>query len=168
MNIRVADQAWVALALLHREHPEMRDFGLQEIIRRARQEFAGRGELQPGVPQHIMSHGVAQNSPTPASLRLFTKTDRSKRRLFRTGDESNPRRRGRTHPEPGNLPEKYRPLVDWYVREYARNVDTGTQTEAAGSSSPSAFLAFVGLIPAYDLEIMERAIQQECERIEHE
>jgi hypothetical protein len=168
MNIRVADQAWIALASLHREHPDRNDFGLQEIVGRARQEFATSQELQPGVWQHIVSHGVAQNKPSPARLRLFTKTDRSRRRLFRPDDTVNPKRTGRTHPEPSSLPEKYRPLVDWYLREYVPNGKPGTPTATAASSSPSAFLAFVGLIPAYDLGVMQRSIEQECERIEHE
>lgn len=99
---------------------------------------------------------------------MFTKTDRSKRRLFREGDSFNPTRTGRTHPDPHNLDEKYRPLVEWYLREYARNGNPGSPPVAAGSSSPRAFLAFVGLIPAYDLGIMQQSIEQECERIDNE
>ena len=29
--IRVADEVWIAAALLHREHPEAADFSLKEI-----------------------------------------------------------------------------------------------------------------------------------------
>lgn len=164
--MRVADQAWVAIALLHREHPERDDFSLEEVIRRADKEFGH--PLQPGVRQHIVSHGVAQNEPTPARLRMFTKTDRSKRRLFREGDTVNPRRSGRTHPDEHNLDEKYRPLVDWYIHEYANNGNGGSRSAAPASSRPGAFIAFVGLIPAYDLGVMQDSIQQECERIDNE
>jgi hypothetical protein len=165
VKLRVADQAWIAAALLHRENPERVDFGLQEIVRRAEQEF---GHLQPGVRQHMVSHGVAQNEPTPARLRVFTKTERSRRRLFRPGDTFNPKRTGRTYPEPNSLPEKYRPLVDWYLREYVPDGHSGSPPSAAGGSDPSVYLTFVGLIPAYDLGVMHEAIEQECERIEHE
>ncbi len=36
------------------------------------------------------------------------------------------------------------------------------------ASSPATFLAFVGLIPAYDLKQMEDLIQADSERIEDE
>lgn len=35
-----------------------------------------------------------------------------------------------------------------------------------GSSHPLAFLAFVGLIPADDLRVMEGLIERDCEGIE--
>lgn len=164
-RMRVADQAWVAIALLHREHPERNDFTLEEIVRRAEQEF---GHLQAGVRQHIVSHGVAQNEPRPARLRMFTKTERSKRRLFREADSFNPRRTGRTHPNPNHLEQKYKSLVDWYLYEYAPNGNSGSPATASASSSPRAFLAFIGLIPAYDLNIMRQTIEQECERVEND
>lgn len=97
---------------------------------------------------------------------MFTKTERSKRRLFRPGDSFNPKRTGRTHPDPNNLPEKYRPLVEWYLGEYVR--DGHSRSPTAEASSPSTFLAFIGLIPAFDLGVMHEAIEQECERIEQE
>src|SRR5512141_1763350 len=128
--MRVADQAWVATALLHREHPERVDFSLDEVLRRAGEEFGY--PLQPGVRQHIVSHGVAQIEPTPARLRMFTRTQRARRRLFRPGDEANENRTGRTYPDPYRLDEKFRPLVDWYLREYA------PATEAGGSPPPSS------------------------------
>ena len=33
----VADEAWIATALLHREHPDRKDFKTTEIVRRAEQ-----------------------------------------------------------------------------------------------------------------------------------
>jgi hypothetical protein len=163
--MRVADQAWIATALLHRENPGQLDFSLQQIIERADQEF-GR-PLQPGVWQHIVSHGVAQNNPTPARLRLFTKTRRSRRRLFRPGDAFCAERTGRTYPDPLQLDERYRSLVDWYVREYAPNGNRGGSSSPP-SSSPRVLLEFVGTISAYDLKVMEEVIERDCERIEDE
>src|SRR4051812_39700685 len=108
MNIKVADQAWVATAMLHSENPQKTDFSLQEIRRRAEREF---GDLRPGVWQHIVSHGVAQNPPTPVRVRLLTQTDRGRRRLFRAGDPFDKARdRTKVHPELGDLPPRYRPL----------------------------------------------------------
>jgi hypothetical protein len=166
--MKVADKAWVAAALLHKQNPNREDFDLHEIADRAKQEFGGEGSLQPGVWQHMVSHGVAQNKPSPVKLRFFTKTERGRRRLFRFGDPSNRNRNGRTHPDPNNLPEQYRGLVDWYLSEYSGNGNRGPSSTALASSSPRAFLAFVGLIPAYDLGIMQKTIEQDCERIDNE
>ena len=165
--MRVADQAWVATALLHKENPERTDFTLDEVLRRAGAEFGY--PLQPGVRQHIVSHGVAQIQPTPARLRMFTRTDRARRRLFRPGDAVNPNRTGPTYPDPQRLDEKYRPLVEWYLRQYAHVDAARTPTSTpAPSSSPQVLLSFVGAISAYDLKIMEEVIERDCERIEED
>jgi hypothetical protein len=37
-ELKVADETWIATALLHREHPERDDFAEQEIVARARNE----------------------------------------------------------------------------------------------------------------------------------
>ncbi|HEX9121680.1 MAG TPA: hypothetical protein VF840_14185 [Terriglobales bacterium] len=165
-KLRVADQAWIATALLHRENPDSVDFSLKDIIGRADQEFGH--PLQPGVWQHIVSHGVAQNDPTPARLRMFTKTARSRRRLFRPGDTFCAERTGRTYPDPLQLDERHRPLVDWYVREYAPNGNRSGGSSPPPSSSPRVLLEFVGTISAYDLKVMAEVIERDCERIEDE
>jgi hypothetical protein len=48
-------------------------------------------------------------------------------RLFRPGDECDPTRNGKTKPERSDLPEKYRPLLDWYEKEYCS--DRGSSGE---------------------------------------
>ena len=37
-KVKVADEIWIALALLHRENPEAPDFLIEEIVDRARRE----------------------------------------------------------------------------------------------------------------------------------
>jgi hypothetical protein len=69
-------------------------------------------------------------------------------------------RDGKSYPEKRDIPERYRPLVDWYLKQYNRNGAT------TGSSSPAAILGFVGLIPAYDLQKMSEAIATACERVD--
>ena len=81
--------------------------------------------------------------------------------MYREGDPLHPRRKGKVFPEKRDLPERYRPLVDWYLTEY--NPYGGARQ---GSSSPAALLAFVGLIPAYDLQKMSEAIASGCERVD--
>lgn len=163
MDIKVANQAWIAAALLHRSHPERPDFSVYEIRKQAEEEF---GPIRPGVYQHIVNHGLAQATPAPARLRLFTETARGRRRLFRPGDKENPGRKGgKTHPDARELPEKYQNLVDWYEKRYLNTAGSGSNPR---KGSPAALLRFIGLIPAHDLEIMRKAVEETSERIDEE
>jgi len=165
MEHKVSIEAWIATALLHRSHPERPDFSVYEIRKQAEQEF---GAVRPGVYQHIVNHGVAQAKPAPARLRLFTQTGHGRRRLFRPGDPENPARKaGKTHPTADELPQKYRDLIEWYEHSYLKSAARGVSGESdGGGSSPAIYLQFVGLIPAYDLEIMRKTIETDCERID--
>ncbi len=158
-QLKVADEAWLATALLHREHPEREDFKLSEIRQRANKEFR---DPRPGVWYHIVSHCVASIRPSPASHRMLHATDRGRRRLFRRGDPCHPgRRSGKLYPNRSDLPEEYRSLVDWYENEYSRG---GTNLQP--SSSPAMLMAFVGAIASYDLGKMAEAIRTGCERVD--
>jgi hypothetical protein len=156
MNLLVADEAWLGTALLHREHPQAEDFSLEEIRERTVKEFH---DHRPGVWQHIVSHCVASNPPNPAQYRMLHTSARGRRRLFRQGDPVHPGRKGKMYPEKRDLPERYRPLVDWYLTEY-------NSPRRRGSSNPAVLLGFVGLIPAYDLQKMSEAISAGCERVD--
>lgn len=158
MNILVADEAWLSAALLHREQPAAEDFSLDEIRERARREFH---DSRPGVWQHIVSHCVASNPPNPAQYRMLHSSGRGRRRLYKEGDPVHPDRRGKTHPDKRDIPERYRALVDWYLAEYSRN-----GRKFRGSSNPAIMIGFVGLIPAYDLDAMSKVIASGCERID--
>ena len=158
MNILVADEAWIATALLHCEHPNADDFSLNEIRERARREFH---DDRPGVWQHIVSHCVATNRPNPAQYRMLHSSGRGRRRLYRQGDPVHPDRKGKIYPEKHGIPERYHKLVDWYLNEYNRRLDA-----RGGSNSPAAILQFVGLIPAYDLQKMSEAIRSGCEQVD--
>jgi hypothetical protein len=156
MNILVADEAWLATALLHREHPAAEDFSLDDIRDRARSEFH---DNRPGVWQHIVSHCVASNRPNPAQYRMLHSSARGRRRLYRPGDPVHPERKGKIYPEKRDIPERYRRLVDWYLSDYSK------PTPDPASSSAAVWLEFVGLIPAYDLRKMSQAIR-DCERVD--
>jgi hypothetical protein len=156
MNLLVADEAWLATALLHREHPDAEDFSLGEIRDRARREFH---DNRPGVWQHIVSHCVASNRPNPAQYRMLHGSARGRRRLYRPGDPVHPERKGKIYPERRDIPERYRSLVDWYLKNYSQRKTQVTSSRARD------LLQFVGLIPAYDLERMKEAIK-DCERVD--
>ena len=134
-TLTVADEAWIATAQLHREHPNREDFTTKEIVQRA-QRIASPEPLRPGVGHHVSYHAVAQKPPNPGRHCLLFETARGRRRLFRPGDPRHPDRRGNEVPPPDRLPEVYRALVDWYRTVY---------TTQAGGSTPDPILELRGL-----------------------
>lgn len=117
--LNVANEVWVAAALLHRENPSRSGFKRQEILARA-------GELHPGAPcragvqAHISGHCVATTKPSPNRHRMLHRNPDKSYRLFREGDPYHPGRQdGKTRPDREALPETYRYLVDWYESEYS-------------------------------------------------
>ena len=119
-QLKVADEVWIAMALLHREHPAASDFSIEEIVERARKE--GLHEpLRPGVYVHVVQHCVANRPPNPGRYRMLFETSEGRRRLFHTGDLFHPDRDGtKTTPQREDLPEGHVDLWDWYV-EWDRN-----------------------------------------------
>jgi len=117
VDLLVADEAWIATAILHRENPDREDFSVQEIVDRAVAENI-TGRLRPGVEVHVRFHCVANRAPKPARLRMLYDTGEG-RRLYREGDACHAGRTGKIAPEPNDIPEEYRFLLDWYRREYA-------------------------------------------------
>jgi hypothetical protein len=114
-EIKVADEVWVAAALLHREHPRQQDFSVEEIVGRAKSEGLTES-LRPGVYIHSQMHCVANRPPNPGRYRMLFETAPGRRRLFRPGDPYDQRREGsKTTPAPAEIPEKYKPLLKWYA-----------------------------------------------------
>jgi hypothetical protein len=122
-DIRVADEVWIAVALLHREHPRSADFSLKEIETRLVRE--GLTDKRPGVYPHLSVHCVANRPPDRGRYRMLFETAPSRRRLFRSGDPYHPRREGgKILPERDEIPAKYHSLLDWYQRDYAPAAST--------------------------------------------
>lgn len=116
--IRVADEVWIATALLHRENAGQPDFTTDEIVERVRQEAITA--FRPGVYVHVVQHCVANRAPNPGRYRILFETAKDRRRLFRPGDSYNPEREGsKTIPNADEIPEKYRFLLDWYHDVFA-------------------------------------------------
>ena len=88
-QIKVADEVWLATALLHRENPFAEDFSLKEIEDRAAQEDLS-DERRRGVYQHIVQHCVANRPPNPNDYRMLYETRPKHRRLFRLGTATIP------------------------------------------------------------------------------
>jgi hypothetical protein len=119
-HTKVADEVWLATALLHREQPERSDFEIEEIVQRAATE-SGKEPLRPGVYVHIVQHCVANRPPNPGRCRMLFETSPGRRRLFRTGDSYDPAREGaKTIPHTEDIPAKYHSLIAWY-RDWNRD-----------------------------------------------
>lgn len=116
-RLLVADEVWVATALLHREQPERLDFSLKEIERRLARLTPG--DVRGGVYPHISLHCVANLPPNPGRYRMLFATAKSRRRLFRPGDVFHPDREGaKTTPAREDLPLNLQGLLDWYARAW--------------------------------------------------
>jgi hypothetical protein len=117
-TVKVADEVWIVTALLHKGNPGRADFSIEEIVERAKAE-AIFGTLRPGVYVHVVQHCVANRRPNPGRYRMLFETAKSRRRLFRPGDPSDPGRDGaKTVPDKREIPSKYHELLDWYDSEY--------------------------------------------------
>ena len=113
-QVKVADEVWVATALLQRENPRRNSFTIEEIVDRAGREGLVRPQ-RPGVYVHAVQHCVANRPPNPARYRMLFETPDGQRRLYRRGDPYHPAREGaKITPSAEELPEPYRDLVDWY------------------------------------------------------
>ena len=118
---RVADEVWIATALLHREHPEKPDFSVEEIVERAKRE-ALTEMLRPGVYVHVVQHCVANRPPNPGRYRTLFEPAPGRRRLFRKGDSYHPEREGgKVTPRREDMPHGYDGLINWY-EDWARAV----------------------------------------------
>ncbi len=113
-GLRVADEVWIAAALLHREHPRQAEFTVEEIVKRAARE-ALAGPIRPGVYVHAVQHCVANRPPNPGRYRILFETSPGRRRLFRHGDSYHAAREGgKITPNPEDIPPGYRGLLSWY------------------------------------------------------
>jgi hypothetical protein len=114
LAVKVADEVWIATALLHREHPAAVDFSIEEIVERAQREGLHK-PLRPGVYVHTVQHCVANRPPNPGRYRMLFETTEGRRRLFRKGDPYHPDRDGsKICPAPEGFPAEYAGLLSWY------------------------------------------------------
>src|SRR6266851_4427511 len=137
-SILVADEAWVALARLHREHPDRTAFTSSEIVQTIKAEHA-HPDFRAGIYPHINTHNVANLPPNSARYRMFYRLPNATYRLFRQGDDYHSHRTGKTHPQRRQLPEVYHHLLDWYEREYSSAANAG-----ASLADPLLSLSGVG------------------------
>lgn len=114
VDLKVADEVWIAAALLHRTHPRQSDFSIEEIVERARQERLVR-PFRKGIYVHVVQHCVANRPPNSGRYRVLFETAPGRRRLFHNGDPYDPAREGaKICPAREDIPFEYATLLDWY------------------------------------------------------
>ncbi len=117
--MKVADEVWTSLALLHQENPDRVDFSVEEIKARARRE---NWSIRPGFNVHASYHCLANKPANPANHRMLYEDSRGRKRLYRPGDPFHSERaNGKIHPDRQDLLPAYQPLVDWYEEVYSRS-----------------------------------------------
>jgi len=113
-RLKVADEVWIATALLHRERPEQPDFTVDQIVERAKKERLV-DPFRPGVYVHVVQHCVANRPPNPGRYRMLFETSSGRRRLFRKGDHYHAGRDGgKITPKSEDMPYGYVGLLAWY------------------------------------------------------
>ena len=114
LELGVADEVWVAMCLLHIEHPDRQDFAIREVVERAAREGL-HARRRPGLYVHVVQHGVANRPANPGRYRMLYETRPGHRKLFSPADGWHPdRSEGRTRPPADALPASHRHLLDWY------------------------------------------------------
>ena len=93
-TLLVADECWVALALLHREQPQRISFTPREILDKISSNASGA--IRAGVQPHVYLHNVANLPPNSARYRMFYRLEDGSLRLWRPGDPHHPARKGKT------------------------------------------------------------------------
>jgi hypothetical protein len=122
LAVKVADEVWVVMALLHRDNPDRTDFTIDEIMERARQAKI-TSDLRPGVYAHVIQHCVANRAPNSGRYRMLYETRPGRRRLFRTGDSYDFAREGsKIQPAVDDLLGQYQDLLKWYESWCAKAV----------------------------------------------
>ena len=119
-QVKVADEVWLAAAILHRRHPDRTDFAIEEILAEAESADVTGMTLRPGVKVHVYQHCVANKAPNPGRYRMLYETSSGRRRLFRPGDPCHPGRvNGKDVPARDAVPMEHRELIDWYHAEFS-------------------------------------------------
>ena len=117
LSIKVADEVFIATALLHREFADRADFTPKEIIRRVERENL-YGELRPGVAVHVSLHCVANKAPNSCTYQMLYATENGNRRLLLATDDRDRNRVGKMFPDAEDVPPQYHDLILWAKNRY--------------------------------------------------
>ena len=117
VSIKVADEAFLVVADMHRLNPQASDFSISEILEHARQMNL-YGSMRPGVEIHVRQHCVANLPPNPGRYRMLFASAKARRRLLLPEDPVHPMRDGKIWPAEQELPAEFLELVGWAKARY--------------------------------------------------
>jgi len=115
-HVKVADELYLIVALLHRENPSKEAFTIGEIAERAARE--GLGEARPdqkSLRQHAYEHAAANMPPGKRGgrYRMVFRQEDNRVRLLRPTDYVHPERHQKFYPDPNEVPVMYHDLLEW-------------------------------------------------------
>ncbi len=118
-HVKVADELFLIVALLHREHPHANSFTIAEILDRAEKEGLGASCAdQRSLRQHAYEHAAANMPPGKQGgrYRMVFREEDNRIRLLRQSDYVHPERHQKLRPSLDEIPERYHELVQWAER----------------------------------------------------
>lgn len=118
-HVKVADELFLIMALLHREHPHAESFTIAEILERAAQEGLGTARHdQKSLRQHAYEHAAANIAPGKQGgrYRMVFREEDNRIRLLRESDYVHPDRHQKLRPNLSEVPERYHELIEWAER----------------------------------------------------
>ncbi|NLE03791.1 MAG: hypothetical protein GX638_03175, partial [Crenarchaeota archaeon] len=124
-GITLADEVWIATALLHTTYPNRSAFFNQEIEQKVKENNLYGIFRDVGVHFHISLHCVANKAANPCNYRMLYQNSNGTKRLFRSNDDYDPSRRtGKIIPNSLAIPPQYRYLLKWYFEFYNQGKPT--------------------------------------------
>ncbi len=92
-ELRLADRIWLAVAMLHQQHPQAASFSKLEIREELDKSELGSGTNPASVNAHLKQHLVANVPPSTGKYTMLFETKVGFLRLYRPGDLIDPQRR---------------------------------------------------------------------------
>ena len=119
-HVKVADELFLIVALLHKEHPEQEAFTVGQILQRAAEE--GLGSAPGSLRAHASQHAAANVEPDSrgGKYRMVFRERDNRIRLLAPSDYVHPDRHQKLYPNLDDIPEKYHELVEWAKRRHEK------------------------------------------------
>ena len=125
-TVKVADELFLILALLHREQPSKASFTMNEVLGRAARE--GLGSPSGSLRAHASGHCAANRDPKKGGgYRMIFVEDDKRIRLLRSSDYVHPGRHLKFFPDPNEVPATYNELLEWAKARYAGEPEKPTR-----------------------------------------
>lgn len=118
----IASRIWVAMALLHKKHPDTGEFTLKQIRSKLAELFynGDPGRFESGIATHLSGHLVSNAPKHGVNKCYLVSVDRGLRRLYRTGESCHESRiSADIRPDPSELTPEWHSLLTWYDQVYS-------------------------------------------------